>query len=159
MKIGDIVKKYRADKGVSVREFAEKTGLSSGYVSMLENGINPRSNKPISPTIPSLKKVALGLDVDLDGLLRMIDEGQEVSLARNEPDVETFGEKKILATFKQLNEINRRKSIRYTENLLANQKLDKELFVSAAHERTDIEVTDEMRKHDDDIMNNPDEWE
>lgn len=28
----------------------------------------------------------------------------------------------------------------------------------AAHERTDIEVTDEMRKHDDDIMNDDDFW-
>ena len=27
------------------------------------------------------------------------------------------------------------------------------LQVNAAHERTDIEVTDEMKKHDDDIMN------
>ena len=88
MTIGDIVKKYRADNRVSVREFAEKTGLSSGYVSMIENGINPRSNKPISPTIPSLKKVAQGLDTDLDGLLRMMDEGQEVSLSKTEPEAE-----------------------------------------------------------------------
>ena len=29
----------------------------------------------------------------------------------------------------------------------------------AAHERTDIEVTEEMRKHDDDIMNDDSEWE
>lgn len=31
--------------------------------------------------------------------------------------------------------------------------------VKAAHERTDIEVTDEMRQHDDDIMNDDSEWE
>ena len=31
--------------------------------------------------------------------------------------------------------------------------------LAAAHERTDIEVTDEMRKHDDDIMNDDSEWE
>lgn len=31
--------------------------------------------------------------------------------------------------------------------------------VNAARERTDIEVTDEMRKHDDDIMNDDSEWE
>ena len=29
----------------------------------------------------------------------------------------------------------------------------------AAHERTDIKVTNEMRKHDDDIMMNDSEWE
>ena len=35
---------------------------------------------------------------------------------------------------------------------------DAKPILNAAHERTDIEVTDEMRKHDDDIMNDPDEW-
>ena len=29
----------------------------------------------------------------------------------------------------------------------------------AAHERTDIELTDEERQHDDDIMNDDSEWE
>ncbi len=29
----------------------------------------------------------------------------------------------------------------------------------AAHERTDIKVTDEMRKHDKDIMMDDSEWE
>lgn len=32
------------------------------------------------------------------------------------------------------------------------------LMPQAAHERTDIEVTDEMRKHDDDIMDDDDFW-
>lgn len=32
-------------------------------------------------------------------------------------------------------------------------------ILSAAHERTDIEVTDEMRKHDDDLMKNDKLWE
>ena len=35
-------------------------------------------------------------------------------------------------------------------------KMPSHLEVSAAHERKDIEVTDEMRQHDDDIMNDPD---
>ena len=32
-------------------------------------------------------------------------------------------------------------------------EIPEHLKVNAAHERTDIEVTDEMRQHDDDIMN------
>lgn len=39
------------------------------------------------------------------------------------------------------------------------QIFDSKHEVIAAHERTDIEVTDEMRKHDDDIMNDDSEWE
>lgn len=70
-----------------------------------------------------------------------------------------FFEGKILDSFSQLNDDNKRKSISYTENLLANQRLEDELIPNAAHERTDIEVTDEMRKHDDDIMSDDSEWE
>lgn len=33
------------------------------------------------------------------------------------------------------------------------------LLPNAAHERTDIEVTEEMKKHDDDLMDNDDLWE
>lgn len=32
-------------------------------------------------------------------------------------------------------------------------------LLAAAHERTDIEVTEDMRKHDDDIMMDDSEWE
>lgn len=39
-----------------------------------------------------------------------------------------------------------------------NESLTTQLL-AAAHERTDIEVTDEMKKHDDDIMNDDSEWE
>lgn len=32
------------------------------------------------------------------------------------------------------------------------------LLLNAAHERTDIEVTEEMKKHDNDMMMNDDLW-
>lgn len=41
---------------------------------------------------------------------------------------------------------------RYTENLIANQKMEEELLINAAHNRTDIKITDKMKKHDDDLM-------
>lgn len=37
-------------------------------------------------------------------------------------------------------------------------KPERQSLPDAAHERTDIKVTDEMRKHDDDIMNNDEFW-
>lgn len=144
MTIGDIVKKYRADNRVSVREFAEKTGLSSGYVSMLENGINPRSNKPISPTIPSLKKVAQGLDTDLDGLLRMMDEGQEVSLSKTEPEAEILSNifPIKLKRFPLLGEIA------CGEPIFCNE--DRESYVIAG---TDIDADFCLKAHGDSMVN------
>ncbi len=42
---------------------------------------------------------------------------------------------------------------------LINRYIKHEPELAAAHERTDIEVTEEMKKHDDDIMNDDSEWE
>ena len=37
--------------------------------------------------------------------------------------------------------------------------ISKNVELAAAHDRTDIKVTEEMKKHDDDIMNDDSEWE
>lgn len=67
-------------------------------------------------------------------------------------------EKKHFTNYLQLLEINRKKADDYVEQLLSIQQMDAELQLSAAHERTDIEVTEEMRKHDDNIMMDDSEW-
>ena len=81
MTLGDIVKKYRESNNMSLAEFAQACSLSKGYISMLENNINPRNNKPISPTLPSIVKIASGMGLELDTLLKMIDGEQPVQLA------------------------------------------------------------------------------
>ena len=63
MTLGDIIKKYRKENNISMSEFASYCSLSKGYISMLENNINPRNNKPISPTLPSISKVASGMGI------------------------------------------------------------------------------------------------
>ena len=70
-----------------------------------------------------------------------------------------FFEKKIMDSFSQLNDENKKKSIAYTENLLSNQKLEEELTVNAARARTDIEPTPEGQKYDDEIMDDDSGWE
>lgn len=45
-----------------------------------------------------------------------------------------------------------------TESITNSAKQQDYLMPQAAHERTDIEVTDEMRRHDDDIMDDDDFW-
>lgn len=51
-----------------------------------------------------------------------------------------------------------RKVDSYTEKLLSMQKMEDEVELVAAHERTDIEVTEEDRLKDDAIMRNDAEW-
>ena len=73
-----------------------------------------------------------------------------------------FSSKRKESNFKKylkLVEVNRKKADNYIEQLLSIQQMDDDLSVMAAHERTDIKVTNEMRKHDDDIMMDDSEWE
>ncbi len=60
--------------------------------------------------------------------------------------------KELLDIYEKLSSPNQKRVFTYSKNLLMNQQMEEELAVQAAHERTDIEVTDEMRQHDDDIM-------
>lgn len=80
MTLGDILKQYRIDNNISMDEFVKKSSLSKGYISMLENNINPRNNKPIAPTLPTIRKVAIGMNMDIDTLLKKLDSCQEISL-------------------------------------------------------------------------------
>lgn len=80
MTLGDILKQYRTENNISMDEFVKKSSLSKGYISMLENNINPRNNKPIAPTLPTIRKVAIGMNMDVDSLLKKLDDNQEISL-------------------------------------------------------------------------------
>ena len=80
MTLGDLVKKYRENNNISMDEFSRMCNLSKGYISMLENNTNPRNNKPISPTLPTIKKIASAMNVDVDSILKALDPNQEIDL-------------------------------------------------------------------------------
>lgn len=56
MRLGDWIKKYRIEHDMSMKDMANICGFSKAYISMLEKGINPSTNKPVSPTIQAFKK-------------------------------------------------------------------------------------------------------
>ena len=58
-----ILKQLRAERGGSLREFSELLGISHAYLNKLERGEDPRTGKPITPTIETLVKIAEGLDI------------------------------------------------------------------------------------------------
>lgn len=71
-------------------------------------------------------------------------------------------EYKLLENMQKLNDNGKKNLLNYSEILLGNPSFTKSnnhLEVLAAHERTDIKVTDEMRKHDKGIMMDDSEWE
>ena len=85
MKLGEIVRNYREKNKLSMRDFAKKSGLSSGYISMLEKDRNPRNGKPIVPSIETYDCVATAMGISLDELLRQAN-GQKISMKPDDED-------------------------------------------------------------------------
>ena len=61
MTISELVREYRATHNISQRQFADIAGLSNGYVSMIENNINPATGMPPKLSLNTLKKVGGGV--------------------------------------------------------------------------------------------------
>ena len=64
MSIGEEIKKNRNAKGFTQDELAEKIGISRNYISDLENN-------RYAPSVKTLSKIAVALQMDLNFLLEM----------------------------------------------------------------------------------------
>lgn len=73
MTLGQIINKYRVEHDMSMGDFAKLSGLSKAYVGFLEKGYSPSSEKPIAPSIKTIKKVAYAMHMDFDVLFSMLD--------------------------------------------------------------------------------------
>ena len=111
MDIGTIIKQYRLDNKISIRDFAEKCGVSHSYIAMLEIRKNSKTGEPIVPTIAMLKKISSGLGITVNELIAKCDD-MPISLssgynAKNNPPAEpklTEGEELLLSLFRRLPE-------------------------------------------------------
>lgn len=73
MKLGEYIKAYRDSHGMSMRDFAAHSGLSVGYLSMLENNKNPKTGAPITPSIKTFNAVAAATNTTVNELLSFVD--------------------------------------------------------------------------------------
>ena len=80
MHLGEIVNRYRKENNITMDEFAKKSGLSKGYISMLEKNENPKTKKEIIPTLETINRVAEAIGMDLDTLLKHLGRNQKVEL-------------------------------------------------------------------------------
>lgn len=84
MLLGDIIKQYREEHKMSLQDFASLIGTSRSYIHMLEKNINPSTNKPINPSIETLKLLANAMNMDLEVLLKQLDSEQQIYLNEDE---------------------------------------------------------------------------
>lgn len=98
MTLKEYVIEYRKSHKISQRKFAAMCDLSNGFISMLEKGDNPHTQKPITPSLPTLKKLATGMGISLDELLSVTDDIQFNLTAFDLEDsstMESFSDKEI----------------------------------------------------------------
>lgn len=79
MNLGEIVKEFRIRNALTMDEFARRTGLSKGYISMLEKNKNPRTGKPITPSIETYDTIANAMRISIEELMTLA-KGTNVAL-------------------------------------------------------------------------------
>lgn len=79
MKLGEIIFKYRKDHSLSMDQFADMSGLSKGYISMLEKNVNPRTGKPITPSLDTYVAIANAMMISVNDLFEAMDDSQLIT--------------------------------------------------------------------------------
>lgn len=83
MTLGEVIKQYRIENRISMDDFAKVSGLSKGYISMLEKNKNPKTGNPITPSIDTYKNVAKGMHISIEELMN-ITTNADVALVHDE---------------------------------------------------------------------------
>ncbi len=125
MNLGDIIKQFRKENSMSMGQFSEKSGLSKGYISMLENNKNPRNKKPIIPSLETIKQISQAMGISLDTLIKRLDNNQEISLGEALNSL-SLQESLHLKKYRKLNKTGRNKADEQINDLLLIEKYTKQ---------------------------------
>ena len=71
--LGNIIKEYRELHSMSMDEFSKRSGISKAYISLLERNKHPKTGKPITPSVDTIKLASDGMNMDFNDLFNMID--------------------------------------------------------------------------------------
>lgn len=146
----DRIRSMRMQKGITLAQIAEKLGVTEATAQRYESG-NIKSVPyehmcaygeilGCSPAyLMGWLDIAENKQTNKDGLAHFKANTYEALVVKEMQKMNKTGKVKLLDTARDMN-----CSPLYND--------DYEIELKAAHERTDIEVTDEMRRHDDDIM-------
>ena len=166
MNIGDRIKKRRLELGMTADELGELINKSRATIYRYENG--DVENMP-TPILEPLAKALQTTPAELMGW-----EPVHIHKFSLDSFYSSNEGHKLISSYLSLNEQGRQNLLDHCDLLLSSDKYylgpavefgqltllpseytvpyEEKNVLNAAHERTDIEVTDEMRKHDDDIM-------
>ncbi len=126
--IGKKIKKLRQEKGLTLQELSEKTGLSKGLISQIEN-------EQVSPPISTLMKIANGLNVEISYFFEQDEPTEKITVVRKNERISS-GRRGIKGNI----------NIGYSYELLAHKRPHKHM--------EPFLVTFEPKERDDVIMFN-----
>ena len=101
MRLGEWLKNYREMNNMTLQSMADLCGFSKSYAHMLEKGINPTTNRAVSPTMMTLQKIANATGQDFDSFLRALDDDQPITVQPPEFKMDDE-EKKLLECYRGL---------------------------------------------------------
>ena len=78
MKLSEVLINYRTRMGISQRKLSRQCGLSNSYISFIENEMNPKTGKPIKPTMDQYKNLATGMGMTVQQLWDILDDDSPV---------------------------------------------------------------------------------
>lgn len=167
MKLSEIIKQYRIQNNFTMQDFAERAGLSKGYISMLEKGKHPQSNRKLIPSIQTYAKVAAAMNLNIDELFSQLNDSEMVRLGTTESasgplpqNSLSCDENQIITAYRMADDITKnmvKRCLGVENNKISEIKVSKNTdILRAAHKRTDIKTTEEMDRFDEDIMNDDD---
>lgn len=92
MKLCDLIIDFRKRMNISQREFSRRCDLSNSYISFIEKDMNPKTGKPLVPTLEQYKKLADGMGISVHRLFELLDDDSPVNLRSSLPtdDAEDF---------------------------------------------------------------------
>jgi len=99
----------------------------------------------------------MGFDVPMERIHAPESKESEnhIEASLNNHTIQSF-DPELIVNYSKLNTANKKKVIDYSKNLLQIQKMEEEtkghLLPNAAHQRTDIEVTEEMKEYDNSLF-------
>ena len=116
-------------------------------VKLGRNDLSQYVNGKVEPGKDKLTVLGMALNVSEAWLM-----GYDVPMDRTASPKESFP--KIMEFYERLNDIGKHEATKRVEELTHFEKYTtpEHLLLNAAHERTDIEITEEMLQYDEDIM-------
>lgn len=149
-------------RNITPKELSDKTGIPKSSISQYMSGYaKPRQDRIflISKALNIREEWLLGYDVEMERCENSIKHNDhESNYHRITSDSYEYS---LLSEVSKLNQKGRRKLLDTAREMTCNPLYNPnyQIEVAAAHERTDIEVTEEMRQHDDALMDDDNNWE